>query len=75
MKPTSSFLDLPQSGIRRMYDLAKNKKDTVSFVLGEPDFVTPKHIIDAAKKKLDEGCTHCRYFAVAPGNFQSFKTV
>ena len=40
MKTTSSFLDLPQSGIRRMYDLAKNKKDTVSFVLGEPDFVT-----------------------------------
>ena len=40
MKPTSSFLNLPQSGIRRMYDLAKNKKDTVSFVLGEPDFVT-----------------------------------
>ena len=29
MKPTSSFLNLPQSGIRRMYDLAKNKKDTV----------------------------------------------
>ena len=58
MKTTSSFLDLPQSGIRRMYDLAKNKKDTVSFVLGEPDFVTPKHIIEAAKKKLDEGCTH-----------------
>ena len=26
MKTTSSFLDLPQSGIRRMYDLAKNKK-------------------------------------------------
>ena len=52
MKTTSSFLDLPQSGIRRMYDLAKNKKDTVSFVLGEPDFVTPKHIIEAAKKKL-----------------------
>lgn len=60
MKTTSSFLDLPQSGIRRMYDLAKNKKDTVSFVLGEPDFVTPKHIIEAAKKKLDEGCTHIR---------------
>ena len=58
MKTTSSFLDLPQSGIRRMYDLAKNKKDTVSIVLGEPDFVTPKHIIEAAKKKLDEGCTH-----------------
>ena len=62
MKTTSSFLDLPQSGIRRMYDLAKNKKDTVSFVLGEPDFVTPKHIIEAAKKKLDEGRTHYTAF-------------
>ena len=78
MKTTSSFLDLPQSGIRRMYDLAKNKKDTVSFVLGEPDFVTPKHIIEAAKKKLDEGVPIIRimqHFAAAPGNFQSFKTV
>ncbi len=50
MKPTSSFLNLPQSGIRRMYDLAKNKKDTVSFVLGEPDFVTPKHIMKPQRK-------------------------
>ena len=71
MKPTSSFLNLPQSGIRRMYDLAKNKKDTVSFVLGEPDFVTPKHIIEAAKKKLDEGCTH--YTDNALSDFLSMK--
>ena len=33
MKTTSSFLDLPQSGIRRMYDLAKNKKLLVGFIL------------------------------------------
>ena len=58
MKTTSSFLDLPQSGIRRMYDLAKNKKDNVSFVLCEPQFVTPKHRNEDAKKKLNEGCTH-----------------
>ena len=42
MKPTSSFLNLPQSGIRRMYDLAKNKKDTVSFVLGDARFCDTK---------------------------------
>jgi len=33
-------------------------KDIISFSLGEPDFTTPKHIIEAAKKALDEGFTH-----------------
>ena len=28
--------------------------DILSFTLGEPDFNTPQHIIDAAKKALDE---------------------
>ena len=32
--------------------------DILSFTLGEPDFNTPQHIIDAAKKALDEGKTH-----------------
>ena len=33
-------------------------KDIISFSLGEPDFTTPKNIIEAAKKALDEGFTH-----------------
>ena len=28
------------------------------FTLGEPDFVTPKHICDSAKRAMDEGHTH-----------------
>jgi aspartate aminotransferase len=32
--------------------------DIISFALGEPDFTTPKHIIDAAKSALDDGFTH-----------------
>ncbi len=32
--------------------------DILSFTLGEPDFNTPQHIIDAAKKALDDGKTH-----------------
>ncbi|MEA3557905.1 MAG: pyridoxal phosphate-dependent aminotransferase [Candidatus Thermoplasmatota archaeon] len=32
--------------------------DIISFTLGEPDFNTPDHIIDAAKKALDDGLTH-----------------
>lgn len=58
MKKLSEAVKLPQSGIRRMFDLAKDKKDVVSFCLGEPDFDTPKHIVDAAKASLDEGRTH-----------------
>ena len=37
--------------------------DVCSFSAGEPDFPTPQHICDAAKKALDEGKT--RYGAVA----------
>lgn len=32
--------------------------DIISFALGEPDFTTPKHIIEAAKLALDDGFTH-----------------
>ena len=58
MKELSQHTKLPQSGIRRMFDLAKGHPGVVSFVLGEPDFVTPRHIIESAKAKLDEGRTH-----------------
>lgn len=34
-------------------------EDVVSFGVGEPDFNTPGHIIDAAKKALDDG--HTKY--------------
>lgn len=33
-------------------------KDTIFLNIGEPDFVTPKHIVEAAKRALDEGFTH-----------------
>ena len=32
-------------------------KSVIGFGAGEPDFNTPQHIIDAAKKALDDGCT------------------
>lgn len=32
--------------------------DILSFTLGEPDFSTPPHIIEAAKEALDRGMTH-----------------
>lgn len=38
-------------------ELAAKGVDVISLSLGEPDFVTPKHIIDAAKQAMDEGFT------------------
>jgi aspartate aminotransferase len=37
--------------------MKRRGEDIVSFSVGEPDFPTPKHIVDAAKKALDEGWT------------------
>ena len=39
-------------------ELKSQGKDIISFSLGEPDFNTPSHIIDAAKASLDRGETH-----------------
>ncbi len=48
----------PASGIRRMFDLAAKYDDVVSLCLGEPGFVTPAQIRNAAKKALDQGSTY-----------------
>ncbi len=53
---------IEKSATLRISDLASKLKragkDIISFSVGEPDFATPLHIIDAAKKALDEGRTH-----------------
>ncbi len=45
------------SGIREFFNYASERPDVVSLSVGEPDFVTPKPIIDAAKESLDKGKT------------------
>lgn len=45
-------------------ELKNQGKDVISFSLGEPDFRTPPHIIDAAKASLDKGDTH---YTPSPG--------
>lgn len=37
--------------------LKREGKDVISFCIGQPDFDTPQHIKDAAKKAIDEGKT------------------
>src|SRR5690625_4044451 len=39
-------------------ELKADGKDVISLSLGEPDFDTPDHIREAAKKAIDEGYTH-----------------
>ncbi|HWR62126.1 MAG TPA: pyridoxal phosphate-dependent aminotransferase, partial [Clostridia bacterium] len=50
--------EIQGSTIRKMFNMASNMTDTVSFALGEPDFTTSKNIIDAACKAYQEGLTH-----------------
>jgi len=52
------YLDLPSSEFAEILRIATEEKDVISLGPGEPDFTTPKHIIEFAKKKLDEGYTH-----------------
>jgi aspartate/methionine/tyrosine aminotransferase len=46
------------SGIRRLFDLAQSTSGVVSLGIGEPDYRTPEHVIEAAKKALELGYTH-----------------
>lgn len=50
--------NLGGSIIREMYNEALKMNDTISFTVGEPDFVTPRPIIDEACKYWEAGLTH-----------------
>lgn len=43
------------SPIRQMFNLAAGMDDVISFTVGEPDFYTPQHIVDAAVDALEHG--------------------
>ena len=48
---------VPPSGIRRFFDIAATMKDAISLGVGEPDFVTPYHIRNAAINSILDGET------------------
>jgi aspartate aminotransferase len=56
-------LDTPHSGIRRMLEVARTHPSPVMLVNGDPNFVTPAHIIDAAARAAHAGGT-----GYAPGD-------
>ncbi|OLS33981.1 aminotransferase [Bacillus sp. MRMR6] len=49
--------ELKPSGIRKFFDLAANIKGVISLGVGEPDFITPWSIREAAILSLEEGFT------------------
>lgn len=49
--------DMPPSGIRKFFDYAAGRQDVISLGVGEPDFVTPKPVRDAAVRALERGRT------------------
>lgn len=53
----SHVINLPKSGIREFFAIAANMEDAISLGIGEPDFVTPWHIREAAIFALEKGKT------------------
>ena len=49
---------LKPSGIRKFFDIAATMKNVISLGVGEPDFTTPKPILDAGIHSLQAGETH-----------------
>lgn len=51
------IMAVPKSGIRKFFDVAATMPGAISLGVGEPDFVTPYHIRDAAINSLLDGET------------------
>ena len=54
---SQSVQNLRPSGIRRYFDIAATMDDVVTLGIGEPNFVTPSHIVEAGLQSLLEGNT------------------
>jgi len=64
LSPTSSpdfvanhVRTIPRSGIRDFFEIVQSMKGVISLGIGEPDFVTPWHIREAAIYALERGKT------------------
>lgn len=54
---SKQIIKMKPSGIREFFNYASERPEIVSLGVGEPDFVTPKPIIEAAIASLEEGKT------------------
>jgi aminotransferase len=56
LSPTAQNIE--PSGIRKFFDLLEDAKDVTALTVGQPDFVTPWHIREAAIESLEAGKTY-----------------
>ncbi|TMW73494.1 aminotransferase A [Alteribacter natronophilus] len=56
-KLNSRVKDIQISGIRQFFNRVSDYPDAVQLTLGQPDFHTPDHIKEAAKRAIDQNAT------------------
>jgi len=49
--------EMPSSGIRKIMVLSQDVEDCIHLEVGQPDFRTPSHILEAAARAAEEGFT------------------
>ncbi len=53
----NSVVHSKKSAIRKLFELVLTAKNAISFGIGQPDFPTPTHVLDAIKKACDQKIT------------------
>lgn len=59
-RPNPQLTAMPRSGIREIMDLTWDREDVLRLEVGEPDFATPAHIVEAA---VEAASKHTGYTA------------
>jgi len=57
MTPSQSIRHMERSGIREIFDLANTIPDAIHLEMGEPNFDTPAHVVQAAATAASNGYT------------------
>lgn len=55
---SDTLKDIKPSGIRKFFDMLSSMDDVTALTVGQPDFVTPWHIREAAIQSLERGHTY-----------------
>ncbi|MBQ7906591.1 MAG: aminotransferase class I/II-fold pyridoxal phosphate-dependent enzyme [Clostridia bacterium] len=55
---SKTVCNIKPSGIRKFFDMLSEMDDVISLTVGQPDFVTPWHIREAAIESLEKGKTY-----------------
>jgi len=57
-QPAERLKRIKPSGIRRFFSLAQEMPEVINLSVGEPDFIPPKHALEAGTQAAKEGKTH-----------------